>query len=91
MIYINSEAWQGQKIKPIQSQFNPIQTQLKPKQTQNKANNQSSLITNHLEGKPNFIYSEVGTVFSLDLGQQIVKLINNRQLAKKKVQKYPYQ
>jgi len=39
-----------QTNKPKQTQFNPIQTQTKPI----KANNQSSLITNHLEGKPNF-------------------------------------
>ena len=52
---------------PIQTQLKPIQTQLKPIQTQNKPNskpiqsqfkpnNQSSLITNHLEGKANFIF-----------------------------------
>jgi len=42
--------WKGQKTKPIQTQLKPIQSQFNPKQTQFKPNNQSSLITNHLEG-----------------------------------------
>ena len=38
---------------PIKANSKPIQTQFKPNKAKNKPNNQLSLITNHLEGKPN--------------------------------------
>ncbi|MBC8469506.1 MAG: hypothetical protein H8D56_08540 [Planctomycetes bacterium] len=68
-------AGSGQKTKPIQTQFNPKQTQFNPKQTQTnpiKANNQSSLIINHLKGP------ELSTGKKLDIWDDLVdKLISD--------------